>query len=67
MLSRDIAEGLISFRRIYSNQPDPNRPVHIEDGDFVTIVDLNDFADKRICTRVPASERANRHREQGQP
>jgi hypothetical protein len=64
MLSRDITEGLISFRRIYSNQPDPNRPVHVEDGNFVAIVNLDDFADKRICTSIPASERANHHREQ---
>jgi hypothetical protein len=67
MLSRDITEELISFRRIYSNQPDPNWPVHVEDGDFVTIVDLNDFAHKRICTSIPASERPNRHREQSRP
>jgi hypothetical protein len=64
MLSRDITEGLVSFRRIYPNQPDPNWPVHAEDGEFVSIVDLNDFADKRICLSIPARERANCHREQ---
>jgi len=64
MLSRDITKGLVSFGRIYSNQPDPNWPVHVEDSDFVAIVDLNDFADKRICPSIPTSQRANHHREQ---
>jgi len=64
MLSCNVSEGLISFRRIHSNQPDPNWAIHVEDGDFIAIVNLNDFAGKRICTSIPARKRANRQSEQ---